>query len=159
MLWFSRARQQHQVIHRLANTELFRNLNQRELTIVDAFLHERQFLAGEVVFDAGEEGQALYIIVSGKVAVCLPGQHETPLIELLPGDFFGELGLLDDWPRSAQTRASAPTELVVLFRGDFERLMESQARIASKIAIQLARHLGQRLRQMLAQSADGAAIQ
>ncbi len=159
MLWFSRANRQKKISHRLASTELFRNLTERELKIVDAFLHERQFLAGEVVFDAGEEGQALYIIVSGKVAICLPGQHETPFIELQPGDFFGELGLLDDWPRSAQTRASAPTELVVLFRGDFERLMESQARVASKIAMQLARHLGQRLRQMLAQSAEGAALQ
>lgn len=159
MLWFSRANRQKKISHRLASIDLFCKLSVRELNIVDAFLHERHFLAGEVVFDAGEEGQALYIIVSGKVAICLPGQHETPLIELQGGDFFGELGLLDDWPRSAQTRACAPTELMVLFRGDFERLMESQARVASKIAFQLACHLGRRLRQMLAQTADGAAVQ
>ena len=159
MLWFSRAQQPIKFSHRLANTELFCNLTERELKIVDAFVHDRQYLAGEVVFDAGEEGQALYIIVSGAVAICLPGQHETPLAELKTGDFFGELGLLDDWPRSAQVRVSAPSQLAVLFRGDFERLMEAHAQIASKIAMQLARHLGQRLRQMLAQSADGAAIQ
>jgi CRP/FNR family cyclic AMP-dependent transcriptional regulator len=159
MLWFSRANQAIKVSHRLANTELFCNLTERELKIVDAFVHERQYLAGEVVFDAGEEGQALYIIVSGSVAISLPGQHEAPLAELKSGDFFGELGLLDDWPRSAQVRANAQSELAVFFRGDFERLMDAHAQIASKIAMQLARHLGQRLRQMLAQSAEGAAIQ
>lgn len=158
MLWFSRSRQSLKINHRLANTELFCNLTARELKIVDAFLHDRQFLAGEVVFDAGEEGQALYIIVSGAVAICLPGQYETPIVELQTGDFFGELGLLDDWPRSAQTRASAPTELAVLFRGDLERLMDAHANIASKIALQLARHLGQRLRQML-QNAGSATLQ
>jgi len=158
MLWFSRPRQSPKISHRLANAELFSGLTQRELKIVNAFLHERQFLAGEVVFDAGEEGQALYVIVSGSVAICLAGQHETPIVELQAGDFFGELGLLDDWPRSAQTRACVPTELVVLFRGDLERLMDSHAEIASKIALQLARHLGQRLRQML-QNAGSAVLQ
>lgn len=159
MSWLSRVQQPNKVSHRLANSELFCNLTERELKIVDAFVHDRQFLAGEVIFDAGEEGQALYIIVSGSVAICLPGQHETPLAELKGGDFFGELGLLDDAPRSAQVRAKVSSELAVLFRGDFERLMASHAQIASKIALQLARHLGLRLRQMLAQTADGAARQ
>ena len=79
MLWFSRAHQTIKVSHRLANTELFCNLTERELKIVDAFVHDRTFLAGEVVFDAVEEGQSLYIIVSGAAAIYLPGQHETPL--------------------------------------------------------------------------------
>ncbi len=157
MQWFSRASQIQKVSHRLAGAGLFCNLTERELKIVDGFVHDRQYLAGEVIFDAGEEGQALYVIVSGKVAVCLPGKHETPVAELTTGDFFGELGLLDSWPRSAQVRALETSEIAVLFRGDFERLMESHAQIASKIAMQLARHLGQRLRLMLAQTAEGNA--
>lgn len=159
MQWFSHATQMKKVRHRLAGAQLFCTLSERELKIVDNFVHDRQFLAGEVIFDAGEEGQALYVITSGLVAICLPGKHETPVAELKTGDFFGELGLLDNWPRSAQVRALAVSELAVLFRGDFERLMESHAQIASKIAMQLARHLGQRLRQMLAQSAEGAVQQ
>jgi CRP-like cAMP-binding protein len=159
MSWFSQARQPLKINHRLAASALSCDLSERELKIVDAFVHDRQFLAGEIVFDAGEQGQALYIIVSGAVQICLPGQHETPLAELKTGDFFGELGLLDDAPRSAQVRASEPSELAVLFRGDFERLMASHAQIASKIALQLARHLGQRLRVMLDQTADGVVRQ
>ncbi|MDD2743136.1 MAG: cyclic nucleotide-binding domain-containing protein [Rhodocyclaceae bacterium] len=159
MSWFSLARQPLKINHRLAASALLCNLSERELKIVEAFVHDRQFLAGEVVFDAGEEGQALYIIVSGAVEVCLPDQYETPVAALKSGDFFGELGLLDDVPRSAQIRASERSELAVLFRGDFERLMASHAQIASKIALQLARHLGLRLRQMLVQTADSVALQ
>lgn len=142
--------------HRLAGMELFRDLSARDLGIVEAFAHERQFLAGEVIFDEGEEGQALYVIVRGKVAICLHGAFEKPLAELGAGAFFGELGLLDGSPRSAQVRAIEPTELVVLSASDYERLMESHARIASRIALQLARHLGQRLRRMLADVAAPA---
>ena len=159
MQWFSRASQMPKIRHRLADAGLFCHLTERELKIVDAFVHDRQYLAGEVIFDAGEEGQALYVIVTGTVAICLPGKHETPVAELGSGEFFGELGLLDNWPRSAQVRAVDASELAVLFRGDFERLMESHAQIASKIAMQLARHLAQRLRQMLAQTADGVSQQ
>ena len=62
-------------------------------------------------------------------------------------------------PRSAQARAGSATELAVLFRGDFERLMESHAHIATQIAMQLARHLGQRLRQMVVANGSLSASQ
>lgn len=157
MGWFQRGKQAPSGKHWMSQTELFRNLTDGEMRIVDDFVHSRHFLAGEVIFDAGEEGLALYVIVSGKVAISLPGQHDEPMAELEPNAFFGELGLLDDWPRSSQAQALTQTELAVLFRGDFERLMQSHAGIASKIAMQLAHHLGQRLRDMLAQSAEQGA--
>lgn len=159
MKWFERGQQSPTFGHQMVEIELFSQLTQRELGIVAGFVHRRELLAGEVVFDAGEEGQALYVIVSGKVAISLSGQHDAPLAELQANNFFGELGLLDDWPRSAQARAVASTELAVLFRGDFERLMESHARIAAKITMQLARHLGLRLRQMLAQGSQQGTVQ
>jgi CRP/FNR family cyclic AMP-dependent transcriptional regulator len=130
----------------LADNTLFSGLTVSDLKTVEGFIHLRHYLPGEIVFDAGEDGQALYVIVSGKIAICRPGQVENPIAELGPGDFFGELALLDDAPRSAQARATAEAELAVLFRGDFERLMDSHARIVSRIAMQLARTLGQRLR-------------
>lgn len=158
MKWLGRKNELAGDEHQLASTELFRDLGARELRIVDAFVQERSFLAGEVIFDEGEEGQALYVVASGKVAICLPGRFETPLAELPPGSFFGELGLLDDSPRSAQARALEPVTLIVLSRSDFERLMESHARIASRIALQLARHIGRRLRQMVAASPIGKSL-
>ncbi len=135
--------------HRLAGTFLFAGLSVSQLKIVEGFMHDRSYLPDEVIFDAGEDGQALYIIVSGRVLICHAGQSEKPIAVLGPGNFFGEVALLDDSPRSAQARAAERAEIAVLFRGDFERLMESHAQIASRIAMQLARHLGQRLRQMV----------
>lgn len=143
-------------IHPLGNTALLAGLHPSELNIVEGFLHRRRYLPGEIVFDQGEDGQALYIVLSGRVLICLPGQAERPIAELEAGNFFGELALLDDSPRSAQARAGAQAELAVLFRGDFERLMESHAQLASRIALQLARHLGQRLRSMVEASAAEA---
>lgn len=136
--------------HRLGSTYLFAGLDTRQLKTVDHFLHTRRYLTGEVVFDQGEEGQALYVILSGRIAICTAGGFASPIAVLGEGNFFGELALLDDSPRSAQARAIEDAEIAVLFRGDFERLMQLQAVIASHIALQLARHLGQRLRRMIA---------
>lgn len=125
---------------------LFVELTQREMKIVDGFMHQRSYLKDEVIFDEGEEGQAIYLILDGKVLICHQGQVERPIALLESGNFFGELALLDDAPRAAQARAAENCTLVVLFRGDFLSLMLSHALIASKIALQLARHLGTRLR-------------
>lgn len=145
--------------HPLGKTVLLSGLRASELNIVEGFLHRRRYLPGEVVFDQGEDGQALYIVLSGQVVICKPGQVDRPIAQLGPGDFFGELALLDDSPRSAQARAGDAVELAVLFRGDFERLMESHAQLASRIAMQLARHLAQRLRAMVSQAPGGEARQ
>jgi CRP-like cAMP-binding protein len=130
----------------LEKLSLFVDLTRREMKIVDGFVHERRFLKDEVIFDDGEEGQAIYIVLVGSVLICRQGQSGQPLAVLERGGFFGELALLDDAPRMAQARAAEDCSLLVLFRGDFLNLMQSHALIASKIALQLARHLGQRLR-------------
>ncbi len=57
-------------LQRLKNLALFSTLTPRELKIADGLLHKRRFLAGEIIFDEGEEGQALYIVLSGAVSVC-----------------------------------------------------------------------------------------
>lgn len=159
-------------LERLHGLSLFVNLTPSELEIVDGLLHERRYLEGEVIFDEGEEGQAIYIIASGEVLIsrqengdathaAAPGAGEQGALhprrrqgdtgrvaQLGPGTFFGELALLDNSPRSAQARAATPCELIVFFRDDFVGLLDTHARIASKISRQLACHLGARMRSM-----------
>ena len=125
---------------------LLADLTRREIRVVDGFMHERTYLREEVVFDEGEQGEALYLVLEGQVLICRQGQRDQPIATLGTGQFFGELALLDDAPRSAQARAADNCVLLVLFRGDFQGLMQSHGLIASKIAMQLARHLGARLR-------------
>ena len=135
-------------LERLRALPLFVNLTPGELKIVDSLLHEREFLKDEVIFDKGDEGQALYIIIDGSVFIWPQGRPvEGRIIELGPGTVFGELALLDDSVRSAQARAAVNTTLAVFFRADFMGLLETHGLIASKIALQLARHMGRRLRE------------
>jgi CRP-like cAMP-binding protein len=159
-------------LERLHELSLFVNLTPAELQIVDGLLHERHYLEGEVIFDEGEEGQAIYFIVSGEVLISLPapgnGRHATRSVanepatshplrrqgdtgrvaQLGPGTYFGELALLDKSPRSAQARAASPCQLIIFFRDDLVGLLDTHARIASKISRQLACHLGARMRAM-----------
>ena len=131
---------------RLQALSLFATLNVRELRLVDALFHERDYLQDEVIFDAGEEGQAIYIVFSGKVVISKPGEAHEVVAELGPGTFFGEMALLDNAERSGQARALTAVHIGVLFRTDFQNLLETDSRTASKVAMQLARHLGRRLR-------------
>lgn len=139
-------------LQRLAGLSLFSGLSAGELRIVDALLHQRAYLAGEVIFDEGEEGQALYIILDGSVEIRrqLPGDSGDGglLAELKAGAFFGDMALLDASPRTAQARASTTCALAVFFREDFMNLMETHARIASKVSLEMARQMGARVRQL-----------
>jgi hypothetical protein len=63
-------------LERLHTLSLFVNLTPAELQIVDGLLHERDYLEGEVIFDEGEEGQAIYIVASGEVLICRPGHAD-----------------------------------------------------------------------------------
>ena len=136
-------------LEKLQKLSLFVSLSPAELAIVDGLLHERHYLKDEVIFDQGEDGKALYIVVEGEVLVCRQGEPERGRIATLGiGTFFGELALLDDSPRAAQVRASTDCDLIVFFRDDFLSLLDTHSRIASKIARQLARHIGARLREL-----------
>jgi CRP-like cAMP-binding protein len=132
----------------LRQLPLFATLSRLELNVVDGLLHERRYLQGEIIFDQGEEGQALYVVLSGRVLICRQGEPEAGrIIEIDAGVVFGELALLDDVPRARQARAAEDSVLASLSRGDFESLLDTHAVIASKIALQLARQLGRQLRE------------
>jgi CRP-like cAMP-binding protein len=143
---------------KLRELSLFVDLSPSELAIVDGLLHERDFLKDEIVFDEGEEGQAIYIVLDGSVLICRQGEPEAGLLATVEaGSFFGDLALLENLPRAAQARAAENCRLAVFFRDDFLGLMETHGLIASKISLQLARNMGRRLRE--AAVINGAARQ
>src|SRR5476651_1230454 len=131
----------------LKNVVLFKDLSMRDLAVVDQMFHARHYLADEVIFDEGEEGQGLFVVLSGRVKITLPADVNTVLIELGPGAFFGEVALLDQSVRTAQARAIDDTQIVALFRAEFYSLLETHSAIASRISFQLAKVLASRLRQ------------
>jgi CRP/FNR family transcriptional regulator, cyclic AMP receptor protein len=146
MLGLLKQQPEHPRIGQIRLLSLFATLNHRELRIIDGLLHDRHYLKDEIIFDQGEEGQALFVVLSGKVLICRQGEPVTGRLAEIPGGaLFGELALLDGAPRVAQARAAEDCVLAALSRADFNRLVETHGGIASKIALQLARDLGHKL--------------
>jgi len=131
----------------LRQLSLFSTLSRRELRVIDGLLHERRYLKGEIIFDEGEEGQTVHVVIAGRVLICRQGELEAGRItEIEAGVVFGELALLENAPRALQARAEEDCVLASLSRGDFESLLDTHAVIGSKILMQLARQLGRQLR-------------
>src|SRR3972149_12026889 len=95
-----------------------------------AAARRRQYRRDEVIFHREDPGDSLHIIESGRVEILLPshGGEELILAILGPGDFFGDLSLLDGAPRSATAMAREPTTTVVVHRGDFLGWLQSRPR-------------------------------
>lgn len=105
----------------LQQVPFFADLNPEELAQLSARLVPRRFSAGQIIFHHGDPGGLLYIISKGKIKITystLDGQ-EALLAILGANDFFGELALLDEAPRSATAEALESTEALTLHREDF----------------------------------------
>jgi CRP-like cAMP-binding protein len=93
-----------------------------------ALLRTRQYRRGDTIFHQGDLGDSLHVIESGSVKIVLPspeGEEEAIIATLGPGDFFGELSLLDGEERSATAIAQEATVTSILRRDVFESLLES----------------------------------
>lgn len=116
-----------QLIKLLSNCELMRHLPPEAIERLLPFLKDKRIGPGEVVFKAGDPGDALYIVSSGKVEVVDPameGQTEGQILaELGEGQAFGEMALLAGGARTATVRAVQSTELLLIERTDFEALV------------------------------------
>ena len=139
----------------VGSTPIFQDCTRQELENLKPYLHERNFLAGEIVFDEGEEGEGVYIVISGKFRASRKGMlKKKNLGEILPGECFGEISLLKSTPRLATVVAEEPSIAFALFRSELERLADSRPRLGFKVAIQVARLMSGRLQRLLEGSGD-----
>lgn len=122
---------------------LFAELDDRELASVAAVAKTRRYAKDEVIFHADESGDIFCLIREGKVKVTMtsPEGKEIILSILGPGDFFGEMALLDDEPRSATVIAIEPLEVVTIWRSDFLQILSENFSIARKVLAELSRRL------------------
>ncbi len=121
----------------------FNNLNQEEVDNLSRRLVPRRFNAGQIIFHHGDPGGLLYIIGRGKVKIThsTPDGQEAMLAIFGTGDFFGELALLDDSPRSATVEALEPTDTMTLHRDEFIRYIHNNPNFSLHVLQTLAQHI------------------
>ncbi len=128
----------------LQRVPIFAPLSRRQLQGVERILHRRTYVAGEAVFRQGDPGVGMYIVAKGRVLISQdPGGVE--LTELAQGDFFGEIALLNETPRSATATALENTTLFGFFQPDLISILERQPRIGVVVLRGLAEIAGERL--------------
>ena len=123
---------------------LFDGLSRGELADVESILHRREYAPDEVLFRQDNPGVGMYIIREGTIEIVDEATDET-LAELSDGDFFGEMALLNETPRSATAVARTDAVLYGLFRPDLLGLVERDPSLGVQILLRMARVLSERL--------------
>lgn len=132
-------------INSLAQVSIFAGLDPDGLRELATAARKRAFRSNEVIFHRDDPGQVLYAIRKGKVKIYItsPDGQEVSLAVFGPGEYFGELALLDGQPRSASAVAIEPVEAFALQRNDFIHAVMRHPRIAVQVMHVLSRRLRQ----------------
>jgi CRP/FNR family transcriptional regulator, cyclic AMP receptor protein len=122
----------------LGTVELFHEIAPDDLAAIAARAIEVDFSDGRTIVHQGEIGTGFFLIATGRARVVRDG---ATIAQLGPGDFFGELSLLDGGPRIATVVSEGPTTCLAIASWEFETLLESQPQLAIAILRGVARRL------------------
>ena len=117
-------------VQALARAPLFEGLSRGELEELSKVTEDLDDQAGKVLCREGETAREFFVIIEGEVAVTKRGEE---IRTLGNGDFFGEIGLLEDVPRTATVTAKTPVRYFVLTRQSFRSLLDHQSEIERKV--------------------------
>ncbi len=136
------------VISTLQQIPIFSEMNKAELREFQKIMHRRVFRENEPIFWEGEPGVGMYIVQSGSVGIykITPDRGKEEIAILHAGEFFGELALLDESPRSATCISREKSTIIGLFRPDLFNLLEKKPRLGNKFLYKLAVVIGERLK-------------
>lgn len=135
---------------------LFKACTHEELELLSGLFQERQIKANTTIFTEKMPGEALYIIRSGNVRISTMAAEgeEAGLLLLGPGDFFGEIALLQESTRAVTARTETAADILLLTRKDFQGLIDLDPKIAVKITLAIARLLAMRVKAYSARLRD-----
>ena len=132
----------------LQKISLFQGISRREFGHLFQALVVRNYAPGEILFQEGDIGRALFILESGRVEISKRtadgGTHQMAILN--PGDYFGEMSLLDELPRSASAAAMEPVRVHLLYKGELEKLVKHVPHIGAAIMTHVGMLLAARLR-------------
>jgi CRP-like cAMP-binding protein len=123
----------------LVQVPLFRDINKKGIDRLEKIARTRTFRPGEEIVKEGDEGVGFFLLTKGSAEVV---RGDTQLASYGPGDFFGEMALLDAHRRSATVRAKEPTECIAMSRWDFV----SELRANPDLALEMLAVMSRRLR-------------
>lgn len=128
-----------------------RGLSAAEMKLLATFSSEEQFRAGSMIFREGDPGDKLYIILDGRVRISkfIPGVGEEALALLDRGDFFGEMALIDDQPRSADAKShETPATVLSIDRATLNEILSMDPHASLQFLNLLCRMISSRLREI-----------
>jgi CRP/FNR family cyclic AMP-dependent transcriptional regulator len=134
----------------LQRVSLFNGISRRAFGHLFQALVVRSYAPGEILFHEGDIGRALFILESGRVEVSrqTPEGGTLQIAILNPGDYFGEMSLLDERPRSATAAAMEPVRAHLLYKTELEKLIKHVPHVGAAIMTHLGMLLAARLRAM-----------
>lgn len=141
-----------QVNEILQQVPFFKTLSENDIEFVVTKLDFKTYDAGQAIVRVNEAGDKMFIIISGKVRICIIGAdgEEQEVAQLDAGSYFGEMALLTDEPRTASVYTSAPSEMFILDKKGFDDVIVK----FPAIQIELGKIMSQRLRQNLAKAME-----
>lgn len=127
----------------LRSVNLFADLKDNELETISRILYVNTYHRGQLIFQEGEDGNALFVVLKGRVKVCLYDEEGREyVLDVIGKDgFFGELALIDELPRSANAIAMEASDLLIVRRADFTKLLMENPSISVNILKVLAGRL------------------
>ncbi|MBI5379774.1 MAG: cyclic nucleotide-binding domain-containing protein [Nitrospirae bacterium] len=133
----------------LRKIKLFQGLQDDELREISKLCKEETFTKDAVIFREGAFGDKCYILTKGEIRISkmIPGVGEEALAVLKPGDYFGEMALIDDFPRSAYAIANTDVSLLTISKSHLDELLFFNKEMAFKLLWTFCRTLSERLRE------------
>lgn len=125
-------------LEELARVPIFTDLSQRQLRRVLRSTEEYTYSDGATFVKEGSRTHQLFVVLEGTARVLRRGRT---VARLQPGDFFGDISLIDGLPRTATVEAEGTVRCLVLLRSDFERIITDAPQVASAVMRALARRI------------------
>ncbi|MDP9342690.1 MAG: cyclic nucleotide-binding domain-containing protein [Actinomycetota bacterium] len=122
----------------LGDVPLFAGLARRHLRHIAGLTEEESFPEGATLAEEGKPGETFHIMLEGEAKVTRAGRK---INRLLPGDFFGEIALIDAGPRTASVIAETPVTTLTIDRKRFQKMLEEDSSIVVAMLEELAKRL------------------
>jgi CRP/FNR family cyclic AMP-dependent transcriptional regulator len=125
-------------LQRLRSVPLFQGLSKRDVSRILSIGDEVEFLAGQTIVEKGLQAQDFYLVLQGRAKLTVPGRKRGTLG---PGDYFGEISVLDGGPRSANIVAETRIRLLRIDRRNFIPVLDRYGSIGRKILTEMCGRL------------------